>query len=501
MATTNGLEILLRALRTSLGFVGKTDTLATGTDHITDTLKFKMVTQDLNDLTGAYVQLATVFTGTATSTTPTTLVNTANPFPGTNALTGAVVSAFTDAGALTQLVIVTDSNSTLTGAAWTNGTPSQTTTYTVTYGYVGKVTRIDPSTGKVYIDPPVADAIQANTQYQLLMHGITPDEFAEARDIVLENRTSPWRTKPLSIFKEVADWRTGAYSAVTGGVTNAAAAPQALDFPNELFANSMLVTNSGAAGIISSEVYDVQPAQVIHVVGSVSVRAQTASIRVRDITNGVDITVLGGVSTFTFRGRQWFNVTATVPAACSQIQVWLGGASASCISEWAGVCAWVDGQTVFVTEPRVISRHDIGELWAYNFPITGQAQTLALSRFPIPGVVRDTAGDAVVLYLDQPCAFPIYYKERHRYTALQSDYVSLLDRVTGLTQPTDVNPEYAAWSTLVELLEVRGDLTDTLKQLYTVADKNMRAWDRRVGADPEIHPEYATQTRIPVKLL
>ena len=121
--------------------------------------------------------------------------------------------------------------------------------------------------------------------------------------------------KPLSKIIEVADWSVAAYASSAGGETDAAASVVTLAFPEELFTSSLLVTNSAANGYDASPSIYVQPTQQFRLWGRVSVRAQTASVRVRDITNGADIT-LSGTSTFTLRGWQWFELTLTVPTGC-----------------------------------------------------------------------------------------------------------------------------------------------------------------------------------------
>lgn len=353
-------------------------------------------------------------------------------------------------------------------------------------GFTGRVTHVDTTTGDINFDPACGAAIVSGTTYELWYHGIRPDHVDEARDLALTTRNSPWRVKPLSVLPEVAEWSTAAYSSSSGGETNSAATVVTLDYPSEWFQSSLLVTNSGADGYDASRSVYVQPTHRYTLFGRVSVRAQTASIRVRDITNGADITLTGD-STFTLRGWQWFKVELTVPTGCGELQVWLGGTSASCIGEWAGVGLLRLGTREVSIDSRVLSAHDVAHFYAFEVPSEATGDVL---RYPI-GANRQTAGDGVLAILDEAITGPVYYGERHRYTALQSDYMSLTDRTTGDDAETDCNVDYAAWATIVELLEPM-KRTAELDRVLVVATKNLRAWDRRVGADPLVIPQYTT---------
>lgn len=482
----NGLALRKRIIRDSrraIGDIGKTTATAGGTDRVRDALRFDMSTLSPEDESGAYIRISQSITGTATASAATTLTDSAAAF---GSLTGALVVAYTAAGAVTVLTITSNSGTVLTGAAWSNGTPSSTSAYIVTYAHVAKVIRVDSTVGDIYFDPPVTTAVVSGTEYELWFHGIRPDEVDEARDQALTTRTSPWRLKPLSVLADVAEWTT---------VSNAAMVPQTLDFPREMFAQSALVTNSGAAGYLASPSWYVQPDQRARIFGRVAVRAQTASVRLRDITNSADIT-LSTPSTFTLRGEQWFEVTGTIPASCGEVQVWLGGASASCISDWSGVGLLMDHMAVFSMNSRVLSEHDVAGFYGYELPSpTGNVQ-----RYPLQATREAGGGDGVMAIFDSPPACPVYYYERHRYAALQADYMSLVNRATGDGGSTDCNDDYIAWATMLELLEPRKRNAE-MDRLLLVATKNTRVWDRRVGADPKILPKHTTQGGIALRSL
>lgn len=360
-------------------------------------------------------------------------------------------------------------------------------------GYVGLVQYLDVTTGKAYIDPAAGAAIVSGATYEF-WRGIRPDSVDKGRDIFLETMGSAWRTKPLSILADVAAWSTAAYSSSAGGVQDATGAVTTLAFPEEIFASGMLVTNTGATGYIASPSFYVQPTQQYRVFARVSVRAQTATVRVRDITNGADITgsYVTDTSSFTLRGWRWVELTFTVPTDCGEVQVWLGGASASCIALWAGLGVLPVDETEIVHDTRAISAHDIGFYYAYSLPsgVRGGRR-----RSKITDVRREYGGDNVLAVFDEPPGrWPVYYMERHRYTALQSTYTSLAQREVGDAATTDCNVDYAAWGTMVALLEPNSEiLTPPLARLLQTAKRELRQWDRRVGADPLIAPEFTEQ--------
>lgn len=350
-------------------------------------------------------------------------------------------------------------------------------------GFVGMVQYIDPQNGDVVFDPPDGAAIVSGATYELYEHGIRPDDYDRARDTALTVKCAPWRNKPLSLISQVHLWATAAYSATAGGVTDATGSAAALAFPRAIFDQGMTVTNTGASGIISSEMLRVQPTQQYRLFGRVSVAAQTASIRVRDLTNGADITLTGD-STFTLNGEQWFEVTFTIPTDCGRIQVWLGGASASCVATWMGVGLQSQHDAVYNLESRVLSQFDVGHLYEYSLP---SSATGRLYRHKSTGVVREHAGVGVAIVFDDPPTRPVYYMEKHHYTALQSTYFSLTDRTTGDDATTDCPLDYAAWGLIVALLEHRDILPDLLQD----AINKLRFWDGQVGAQPIVAIEHS----------
>jgi len=365
-------------------------------------------------------------------------------------------------------------------------------------GFVAKVKRIDPTTGDIYFDPVAGAAIVSGATYELLKHGIRFDDMDRATDRALRSKTSPWRLKPLSIIPQVEDWPVSAYSAGSGGDSNAAAVATDFAWQDGMFKAGMLVTNSGADGFVAPIAFRAVAGQEIRVFGRVGRIAQTASVRVFDITGGADIAIAGESEFTGGGGNQWFDVTATMPATLTgDVEIRLGGASASCVSMWSGVGVLPTQETVF-THENVLGEHDTALYYHYRLPTSA---TGGLQRAPIYGVNREPAGLGVMAtFASPPGVAPVYYWERHRYAALSTAYMTAAQREVHDAASTDCNVDYIAAATVVELLQGR-KLGDELQNVMRQAMIDLRTWDRRVGADPKPISESKTQHRVPLARL
>lgn len=353
-------------------------------------------------------------------------------------------------------------------------------------GYVGQLERINPALGYAYVSPPVANAFASGATYEIWKFGIKGDEPDRARDRALRGKTSHWRLKALSVLRDVSEWSTAAYAAGAGGVTNAAGAVQTLDFPEEYFEKAMRVSNSGGNGILASEAYKVQPQQTYRIFGYVSARADTPSIRIRNLA-GSDV-ALDQTATFTLMGWQYFEHTFTIPAGCERIEVWLGGAAATCVADWAGIGLLPQQATEIVLPSRVRAQRNVGRVFLHADQSTFQsADRRGLVEIPC---WRERAAARVRLRFPHAVAsaYGVYYEERHFFAALQTDYLTALDRTTGDAASTDCPLEYIEAATVVELLESMPRDAD-LEKKYLVAVKDLNQIERDMGPEPMVPPE------------
>ena len=342
-------------------------------------------------------------------------------------------------------------------------------------GYVGKVERIDPQTGRLYVSPQVANAFASGAKYEVWSHGIRPDDPDRCRDRALTERCSQPRLRPLSLLSDCDTW---------SATTNATVAASATTFPKQFAAKKLRVTNTGAAGRVDSEALVVQPGEVYVLTGLVSVLAQTASVRVLNVTAGNTDIALSGQTTFTLEGWQEFDTTFTVPAGCGQVKVALGGASASCISDWQAVALLPQMAEVMEFPSRVMSGNDIGRFFQRRWsPGVVQAADRP-GWFELPAVRRRVADLSVVDFGAPVAAYgAIYYEERAYYTALQSAYLVASDRTAGDNATTDCPEAYIAAATVVELLEKRRP-DDALALTLQRARETLNYWERQLGPPP-----------------
>lgn len=350
-------------------------------------------------------------------------------------------------------------------------------------GFVGAVTDIDPATGRLYFSPAVANAIADDAEYEVHFYS-HPDESYKARDRALEGRCSHWRLRELSVVASVDTWSVAAYSGDAGGETNAAGSLVDLAFPSQYFAQALRITNSGANGIVGSPTKTVQPGQQMRVTGWVSVTAETAKIRLRDITNGADI-ALSGEDEFTLPGWQYFDLQGVVPAGCGKVQLWPGGDSASCVADWAGLAMIPVQQEVFVLESRVRSERDVGRVYVRPTLVdpAWSADVLDLQEI---GCHRERASSLVRLRFPSAPALGggVFYEERHFYTALQTAYNTAAERVIGDEAETDCPLEYLRDATVVELLEGRVGESAELNLTLLETLKDLAYWERQMGPEP-----------------
>ncbi len=341
-------------------------------------------------------------------------------------------------------------------------------------GSVAKIDQLSGATGTITFSPAAGGVVTTGDTYEVWRHGIHPDEPDAARDRALTMRCTMWRLRPLSVLTDVETW-TGKTGVETLTVDTMA-------FPDELAAQSLLVTNNGqASGAATSESYYVSgQIATFRLSGRVSVRSGTASVRVRDVTNAALIS-LNGQTQFTGRGWQRFEVTFQAPASCQEIQAWLGGVEATAVTEWAGVGLLPMQASRFSLPGRVLSETEVGRIYAWRGP---QLQPQRPDWVLLQADRHRSALLGELVFGQAPGAFAeVWYQELHHYAALQTDYLSAANRTAGDTATTDCPLDYIEAATVVELIE---NMTQdpVLNRIYLAAEKDLGFFDRKLGARP-----------------
>ena len=350
-------------------------------------------------------------------------------------------------------------------------------------GEVVKVDYLDMDAGDLYVTPSFSAAPDSSTTYEIWRRGIFPDDVDRLRDEALTSICSRWQLLPIShvtnaaYFIDLTGWTA----------TSATQARQGGTFPTEVWPASTLVTNSGVDGrSASTSIYALQPTDGFWLYVPVSVRAQTASVIVRDVTNSVNIT-LNGTSTATRRGWTGLQVSGTIPATCDEVQVWLGGASATMIAEFGPVFFQTQGARRVQLE-RPESRDFVGSIYRLTQYASETGDKWGEEYMEeVKGVRRRQVNDVVNLMFDERILDdPYLYEERVFYEALSTTYLTAAGRVVGDAATTDCPLDYAGAAT-AKLVAERY-LTDDPQFYGTVlakAQERLAKYERRFGPEPK----------------
>ena len=221
--------------------------------------------------------------------------------------------------------------------------------------------------------------------------------------------------------------------------------------PQEVWRNVLRVTNSAANGRSASTSLYGRVGQSFYVYVPVSVRSGTATLIVRDVTNGANIT-LSGTATSTGRGWTGIEVTGQVPASGAEIQVWLRGDESTAIIDWGPVHFHWQGQRRIALPTRIESPEHVGRVYYLtDYAARGSNDRWGLEdRADVPGVTREYVLDGVALQFPSDHTIhdlPYFYQERVFYDALNTAYFAVADRTVGDAATTLCPIDYAAAAT------------------------------------------------------
>ncbi|HZP56216.1 MAG TPA: hypothetical protein VFC53_01520 [Dehalococcoidia bacterium] len=355
-------------------------------------------------------------------------------------------------------------------------------------GGIAKLDQFSGLSGAITFSPALGGSTATGDAFEVWMKH-HPLEVLKAIDRALQYKCKDWRRRPLSVLAYVENWATSAYDQTAGGVSNATATKQTLDFPQQYQGSALRVTNTGANGYCSSEAFGVQPAQVYRVFGWARALAQTGSIRVRDLTHGADIAVQG-TATFSLLGWVYLDFLVTIPAGCEKVQLWLGGADAAFVGDFAGIGFLETSATAFSLPSTVRGTDEVGRVYER----TGAAFVSAVQSADDPalneiGAWRKTRAGRVDLSFPRPPAlqYGVYVELAHHYDALWVDYYTANARATGDAATTDCPLEYIEAAAVVELLA--GTTDDALKTQFVKAAGELDAIERRLGPEPIVLAE------------
>ena len=318
-------------------------------------------------------------------------------------------------------------------------------------GEISKVNYLDPDNGDLYVSPSFTGTFTSTSTYEIYRPGILPDDVDRARDEALTSICSQWAVQPLTELAN-GDMEDAVSSANWVGTSSTLAMQNNIGPPQEVWRNVLRVTNSGANGRAASASLYGRVGQSFYVYVPVSVRSGTATLIVRDVTNGANIT-LSGTTTSTGRGWTGIEVTGQVPTSGAEIAVWLTGDEATAVVDWGPVHFHWQGQRRIALPTRIESPEHIGRVYyLLDYAAQGSNDRWGLEdRVDVPSVTRESVLDGVVLQFPSDHAIrnlPYFYQERVFYDALNAAYMTAAQRVTGDAATTLCPIDYAAAATV-----------------------------------------------------
>lgn len=367
------------------------------------------------------------------------------------------------------------------------------------------VDHVDFINGRLYVTPDLTGAISSGDDYEIWLRGIDPDIADRLRDDVLSRFCSTWRPVALSVFTD-GDLESSGVTSWTA-VAAATRAKAFTSFPNAHSRRELQVVHTTAAAdyVKSASLY-VNPGERFFL--QVAVKAYvtatsapaTASIVVRDITNGADITLGGIKSTHTGRGPGWISLLWTVPAGCYEIQLWLKSDTDASTTVWGPFHCHLRDKTRVSAPDRITTRKRVGRFYGLTSPSSSPSEQ-ADTHYKTNklGVERIQIGSQVEFNFERPLTNnAVVFFERGFYDRLQTDYLTVAGRSAGDTASTDCPKEYAV-AALAERLSkwmmdnVGADWQDD----WVRASSELAYWEAEFGPEPQYIEENTTPTVIP----
>lgn len=372
-------------------------------------------------------------------------------------------------------------------------------------GEMAYVDHVDFVNGRLYITPDLTGAIASGDDYEVWMRGIDPDIVDRLRDDCLARFCSTWRPTALTEITDgdlqdsgVTNWT------VAGGATRSKAYSS---FPDAYWRRELRVVHTTAATdyVKSASLY-VNPGEryflqcAVRAYVTATSAAATASIVVRDITNGADIS-LGGIKTSHIgRGQGHISLLWTVPAGCYEIQVWLKSNTDASTTAWGPFYCHKRDKTRKSLPDRITTKKRVGNFWVHSQVNPAQSeQADSFYKSNKLSVERVQVGSQVEVNFHTPTTNnAISYYERGFYDRLQSDYLTVAGRSAGDTASTDCPKEYivAALAERVSkwMLDTHGA---EWQDDWVRASTELAYWEGEFGPEPQYVEEVTTPVGVP----
>lgn len=379
----------------------------------------------------------------------------------------------------------------------TTGTRKGETTY---------VDYLDPSTGTLFLDPPLTGALGDGDEYEIWMRGIDPDDVDRWRDDVLQQVCSTWRQIGLTIIPD-GDLETAGVT--HWNVVSGATRTKALGgFPDVKTRWQLSVVHTTAStDFIDTDTMDCQPGEYYYLevplkaYVTATSAAATASLIPFDVTNSVNITVGGQRTTHTGRGWGRLGILFTIPAGCYQFKLRLKCDTNASTTVWGGICLMNIRATEITLDDRIRTKRRVGKTFLTT-QVRNSAQVVNNTRFKIReyhNVERNQIGSNVVLTFNPEFGQQaVYYYERGYFARLSAAYVTPAQRTVGDAATTDAPLEYVGAALAEKIAKLMLDKYGAEWQdRWARASAWFNYWEGEFGPEPQRIHEQETPVHIP----
>jgi len=372
-------------------------------------------------------------------------------------------------------------------------------------GEIAMVDYLDPINGNLYVTPDLAGALSTGDDYEIWQRGVDPDIVDRLRDDVLERFCSQWRIIALSVITDgdLQDSGVGSWT-VVAGVTRSKVYPA---FPDAHTRRLLSVVHATAATdyVSSASVYT-QPGERFFLECSVTAYVTatsapaTASIVVRDITNGADVTLGGRKTSHIGRGRGHISLLWSIPAGCYEFQLYLKSNTNASTTQWGPFFCHPRDKTRLSLPDRIRSRKRVGRFFDLTQVNPAQSeQRDNYYKYSHRNVERVQIGSQVEVNFSPPLGEnAIAFYERGFYERLSASYFTAAARVVGDAASTDCPKEYVVAALMERVAKYYMDTYGTAWQDDWVrASTELAYWEAEFGPEPQYIEENETPVGIP----
>lgn len=357
----------------------------------------------------------------------------------------------TAGGSTSTLVDASNFAGPLPGGMFPNGSPIRVTSGT-NIGQNSYRSGLDPSTGTITVSPVFSGT--PGTSATFIISNVVEhcDRLIEAVNRALQRRISRWLKVPLTDVPD-GDF-LGATATDHWAGTNATPTYVSLSMVNGIAQRVLNVVTSALGGYVQSDPVPVEPLETRNFMlfmrnaNSGVTTTNTATLDIRDLTNGADITPAFLIGSASSASHAFITVKGqyAVPAGCSQIAYRLGAQENTATVQFACVVDNGASQRTFFAQPHLLTEDDISTLYLASpgASTTSGPEDMAFSPISDDGYsINDYGWGLAFDFTSEPPVFPMFYDEYSFFPALSAD-----------TDTTDADEEIVILGAAIELFKM-----------------------------------------------